>query len=415
METAVDKGAHDDKTRPSIDVVILGSGSWGTAAAALIASNTNHVTIVARRDEVAAAINATHRNPARLTNCELPTNVSATTDVKVCAKADAIIVATPSAYLHDLLLTIRPYVANCVPICLLTKGVDAEGRPLTALAAELLSDPVSVNNSRSTNSASKARRSTHTNHTITTIDSPAAHRSDDKDMANISTARTSDDLLDTSASPSPRIAVLSGPNHAEEIASGMLSAGVIACDDLACATVFQHLFTSVDFRAYVTSDVIGVSLCGATKNIIAVAAGIATGIGAGDNTLAVLMTRGLAEMGRIVCACGGDSLTCMGLAGMGDLVATCTSVHSRNRSFGMALARGATLAEFELAHNAVVEGAVAVRGITNLAKTLDVEMPIASAVNAILYEGLSIAEVVASLLMRTPSEEFYSFALRERK
>ena len=182
---------------------------------------------------------------------------------------------------------------------------------------------------------------------------------------------------------------------------------LIAASDEAIAERFQRLFVSTAFRAYATSDLVGVEVCGAAKNVIAVAAGMTMGLDAGDNTLAVLMTRGLAEIGRIAAACGGDPLTCMGLAGMGDLVVTCTSRHSRNRAFGIAFASGESLASYEQRTGMVVEGAQAALSVWELAHKLGVEAPITEAVHAVLYESQGLEEAIDGLLGRRPHEEFY--------
>ncbi len=146
-----------------------------------------------------------------------------------------------------------------------------------------------------------------------------------------------------------RIAALSGPNHAEEICRGALSASTIACESVEIGEFFKNLTLSQTFRVYLSSDMVGVELCGAMKNVMAIICGIAAGSGMGDNALALIMTRGLAEISRLVHACGGEAMTCMGLAGMGDLIVTCTSQHSRNRTFGEAFAKGETLEEYQAA------------------------------------------------------------------
>ncbi|MBR1827985.1 MAG: NAD(P)H-dependent glycerol-3-phosphate dehydrogenase, partial [Atopobiaceae bacterium] len=212
-----------------------------------------------------------------------------------------------------------------------------------------------------------------------------------------------------------RLAALSGPNHAEEVAEGKVSAAVIASLDPKVAEHFQQLFVSEAFRAYASADLVGVEVCGAAKNVIAIAAGIAAGLGAGDNTLAVLMTRGLAEMGRLSAARGGDPMTCMGLAGMGDLVVTCTSRHSRNRSFGEAFAAGETLDSYEERTGMVVEGARAALSIWEMAHSLGIEAPITDAVHDLLYEDASLTEAIDSLLTRTPHVEFYGMGQQERQ
>ena len=203
------------------------------------------------------------------------------------------------------------------------------------------------------------------------------------------------------------IAALSGPNHAEEVILGVPAGTVIASRSRATAHYFRDLFTTSYFRCYTSPDYVGVELCAAFKNVIAIAVGAAYGAGFGDNTAAMIMTRGMAEMSRLVKACGGDALTVMGLAGAGDLIATCTSEHSRNRSFGKALAQGATLGGFEKRTHMVVEGAVACQTICPLAEKHNVELPITTAVRSLVWEGAPIEPLAADLFKRPLTTEFW--------
>ena len=204
-----------------------------------------------------------------------------------------------------------------------------------------------------------------------------------------------------------RLAVLSGPNFAAEVIRGIPSGTVIASSDEGTATFFQELFASEAFRTYVSDDVCGVELCAAFKNVIAIAVGVSYGLGYGDNTAAMLMTRGLAEMSRLVVRCGGQAITCMGLAGTGDLVATCTSEHSRNRRFGKLLAEGGTLDEFTAQTHMVAEGALACRTLETLAGHYDVELPITDVVRSIAWEGADPHDVAQTLTSRPLTTEFY--------
>ena len=210
-----------------------------------------------------------------------------------------------------------------------------------------------------------------------------------------------------------RMVALSGPNHAEEICLGKVSAAVAASRDEGLACLSQGLFMSPTFRVYQTNDLTGVEVCAAVKNVMAIACGICVGLGFGDNTLAALMTRGLAEIGRISSALGGEAITCMGLAGMGDLVATCTSQHSRNRTFGEAFARGESLASYERRTGMVVEGARTALSAWELACELSIEAPLTTAVHAILYGNARLDEVVDSLLDRRARVEFYGLTTNE--
>jgi glycerol-3-phosphate dehydrogenase (NAD(P)+) len=204
-----------------------------------------------------------------------------------------------------------------------------------------------------------------------------------------------------------RLAVLSGPNHAEEVARGILSATVVAAYEHDVACFFQELCSTPRFRVYTSSDVMGVQLCGAAKNVIAIAAGVASGLGYGDNTSAMLMTRGLAEISRLVEAASGQPQTCMGLAGMGDLIVTCTSVHSRNRSFGVALAQGQSLADYERSTHMVVEGAFACKAIPQLAERFGVEVPISCRVRDVVWHHSSLQDMITELMTRPAKPEFY--------
>ena len=332
-------------------IAVIGSGSWGTAAAGLAAAHADEVTLWCRDASVAEAVSATRKNPRHLPDYELPANVRATADAAdALSGADAVILAVPSAYLRATCRRLAAHVSAEAPVLVLTKGVEAGTHALMLdVAAGELGHP-------------------------------------------------------------GRMAVLSGPNHAEEICRGKVSAAVIASEDARVAERLRDLLASPSFRVYVSSDVAGVELCGATKNVIAIACGVAAGLGAGDNTLAVLMTRGLAEIGRVAASLGGDPLTPMGLAGMGDLVATCTSEHSRNRTFGEALVHGESLADYEARTRMVVEGARAAESVLALARSRGIEVPITEAVNAVLHEGVSVEDATAQLLGRPPHDEFYGIS-----
>ena len=328
-------------------VAVIGTGSWGTAAAGLLAANARDVLIWARSAEVAQGINQNHANPRHLNDYRLPDKVRAVTEPAACAGADAYVFAVPSSYLRGVARQFADAITADAPVVVLTKGIEPDTHKLMA-----------------------------------------------------------DVVADEIGHPD-RMAALSGPNHAEEICRGMVSAAVVASTNPQVAETFQRLFVSPSFRVYASGDLKGVEVCAAVKNVIAIACGVAVGLGAGDNTLAVLMTRGLAEIGRISAATGGDPMTCMGLAGMGDLIATCTSPHSRNRTFGEAFVAGETLAAYEDRTHMVVEGARAARSTLQVARELGVECPITRAVHAILFEGADVASAIDTLLDRPPREEFY--------
>jgi glycerol-3-phosphate dehydrogenase (NAD(P)+) len=204
-----------------------------------------------------------------------------------------------------------------------------------------------------------------------------------------------------------RIGVLTGPNLAREVAEGQPTASVVAMVDETRARELQQMFMTRTFRVYTNPDVIGCEIAGALKNVIAIAAGIAAGLGYGDNTKAALITRGLAELARLGVALGGDPLTFSGLAGMGDLVATCTSEKSRNRHVGVELGKGRTLDNVLSEMNMVAEGVKSTRSVLDLAAKHSVDMPIAAFVGAVLYEGARAADIVPSLMLREAKPELH--------
>lgn len=331
-----------------MNVALIGSGSWGTAVAGLAATRAERVTMWAHSEQTAAGINGEHRNPRYLVGYELPGNVVATTDlVQALDGVEAIIFAVPSTHLRSVCHQAAPFIAADTPVLCLTKGIEPESG---LLMSEVIASEIG-------NEA--------------------------------------------------RVAALSGPNHAEEICRGGLSAAVIASEHPQIGETFKDLLLSTAFRIYLSQDMTGVEVCGAMKNVIAIVCGISAGTGAGDNTLALIMTRGLAEISRLVHARGGQAMTCMGLAGMGDLIATCTSEHSRNRTFGYEFAHGVSLNEYQTRTHMVVEGAVAARSVSELARSLGVDIPLTFAVEQTLYNGVTLDRALEILTDRVPSQEFY--------
>jgi glycerol-3-phosphate dehydrogenase (NAD(P)+) len=210
--------------------------------------------------------------------------------------------------------------------------------------------------------------------------------------------------------PVERVAAVSGPNLAREVARGLPGATVVACADEERARALQRLFHAPTFRVYTNTDVCGVEIGGATKNVVAIAAGVADGLGYGENALAALVTRGLVEITRLGVRLGANPLTFAGLAGVGDLVATCLSKQSRNHQVGERLGRGERLEEILASMNQVAEGVKSCAGILELARRADVDMPIASRVGRVLYEGASVKEMVDDLLTRAAEPEFLGIA-----
>ena len=328
-------------------VAVIGAGSWGTAVAALCSVNAD-VVLWARRPELAARISATHENADYLPGIVLPAEVRATHELAdACTGADVVVMAVPSHGFRAVLAEAAPAVSAGVPVISLAKGVEQGTRArMTQIVGEVLSDH-----------------------------DPG------------------------------RVGVLTGPNLAREVAEGQPTASVVAVRDEATATALQHLFMTPTFRVYTNSDVVGCEIAGALKNVIALAVGAAAGLGFGDNTRAALITRGLAELARLGVALGGNPMTFAGLAGMGDLVATCTSEKSRNRYVGVELGRGRTLDEIVTEMNMVAEGVKTTVAVLELAAEHGVDMPIATNVGAVLYEGLRAADMVPALMLREAKPE----------
>lgn len=330
-------------------IAVIGAGSWGTALAQVLGDKGHQTVLWAREEAVARSITESHRNPKYLSGSTLSENVSATTSgEEALAGAAAVVLACPSQYVRETTRMLAPHLEGSVPLVICSKGVEAEtGLLMTQVVAEEVGCP-------------------------------------------------------------ERIAVLSGPTHAEEVIEKQPSATVIASDDADTAVFFQELFFTDKFRTYASDDPTGVELCGAFKNVIAIAVGISYGMGFGDNTAALLITRGLAEMSRMVVACGGDALTCMGLAGAGDMVVTCMSRHSRNRRFGQDyVAVGKTLDDFERDTHMVVEGAVACKTLKTLSRRHDVDLPLTDAVREMAWEKGDIKHLARALFTRPLKKEFY--------
>lgn len=330
-------------------VAVIGAGSWGTALANVLGCKGEDVALWAREQSIADSINTHHRNPSYLKDAVLSENVHCTVSrEEALGRADAAVLVTPSAYVRETCEAFAPHLPECLPVVICSKGVESGGGLLmTQIAAEVFGNP-------------------------------------------------------------SRLAVLSGPNHAEEVVYGQPSATVVAGDDAACVGFFQDLFATDRFRTYASADPVGVELCAAFKNVIAIAVGISYGMGFGDNTAAMIITRGLAEMSRMVVACGGDAITCMGLAGAGDMVVTCMSRHSRNRRFGQDyIAEGKTLSDFEADTHMVVEGAMACKTLETLSAAHGVDLPITDAVREIVWKGGNTGDLARALASRPLTTEFY--------
>ena len=326
-------------------VAVVGSGSWGTAMAAMTALRAP-TTLWARRVALADEMQRRGRNPDYVPGLDLPAGLRATGSLEeAVADARLVVMAVPSHGFRDVLTAAVPHLAPGTPVVSLTKGVEQAGLVrMTEIVAE--------------------------------------------------------------EAPGRSCAVLTGPNFVDEVVAGHPTASVVASTDEPLAAELQTLFTTETFRVYTNPDVVGCELGGALKNVMAIAAGIADGMGFGDNTRAALITRGLAELSRLGVELGGQPVTFSGLAGMGDLVATCTSTHSRNRWVGEQLSRGRSLESITAGTRMVAEGVRTSKAVVDLAARVGVEMPIAEQVVAVLYDGKQPADVVPSLMQRVSRPEF---------
>jgi glycerol-3-phosphate dehydrogenase (NAD(P)+) len=330
-------------------IAVVGAGSWGTAVAAIAAGNVA-TTLWARRPELAAQIRDRHENPSYLPGAVLPDALHATDSLEeACSGADVLVLGVPSHGLRSVLAEARPFIGDRVPVVSLAKGIEQ-----TTLA-----------------------RMTEVACDVLTEHDPAC------------------------------VGVLTGPNLAREVAAGQPTASVVAMADAAVADEMQRIFFAPTLRVYTNPDVVGCEMAGALKNVIAIGAGIADGLGYGDNTKAALMTRGLAELARLGVTMGGDPLTFAGLAGMGDLIATCSSPQSRNRHVGVELGKGRALDDIISEMNMVAEGVKSTSAVLELATQHGVEMPLASFVRRVLYEGARPADLVPELMLRKAKPELH--------
>lgn len=328
-------------------VAVIGAGSWGTGFASLIADR-NNVCLWSRHEDLAHSINVKHENPDYLPGYRLPDALRGTSSIaEALANAEVVMFAVPSHGMRHVVEQCRGLLSNDLPVLSLAKGLESD----TLMR-----------------------------------------------MTEVIT-----EVLDGHAPES--VGVLTGPNLVRELIAGQPGASVIAMPDEACAGLIQRDLMSDSFRIYTNPDVAGCELAGATKNVIAIAAGIADGMGYGDNTKAALMTRGLAEMTRLGVALGGDPSTFLGLAGLGDLLATCISETSRNRHIGIELGRGRALQEIVGETRMVAEGVRTTESVLELARRAGVEVPIAEQVAAVLAGESCPADLVVALMGREAKSE----------
>jgi glycerol-3-phosphate dehydrogenase (NAD(P)+) len=329
-----------------IRVAVIGAGSWGTTVASLTAKNTP-TTLWARRPDLADEIRDKHTNSAYLAGFDLTEALHATASLEeAVAPADLLVMGVPSHGMRDTVRELAPFLRPWVPAISLSKGLE-QGTRLRM--SEVIGEEL----------------------------------------------------------PGHPVGVLTGPNLAKEILSGNAAASVIAMADETIATALQHCFSTDLFRCYTNADVIGCEVAGALKNVMAIAVGMADGLGTGDNTRAAVITRGLSELTRLGMAMGGEALTFSGLAGMGDLIATCISRQSRNRHVGEQLGLGRTIEEIIADMNMVAEGVKTSKVVMELAETYDLTMPIAEEVHAVVHQGRSAADAYEGLLRRETRSEMH--------
>jgi glycerol-3-phosphate dehydrogenase (NAD(P)+) len=318
---------------------IIGAGAWGTALALVALRAGRAVTIWAREPEVARDIAEAHANTAYLPGIALDPAIRTTTDLAVAARSDALLLAVPAQFLRATLTELADHVAPATPAVICAKGIEqTTGALMSEVAAAAL--------------------------------------------------------------PRARLAILSGPTFAHEVARDLPTAVTLACHDVALGEALVTALGSTTFRPYLGTDLVGVQLGGAVKNVLAIGCGIVEGRGLGENARAALITRGLAEMTRLAVAMGGRTETTMGLSGLGDLVLTCAGASSRNTSLGVALGRGERLADILARRSSVAEGVSTAPAVVSLAERFGIDMPISRAVDAILHRGQPIDAAVAGLLAR---------------
>jgi glycerol-3-phosphate dehydrogenase (NAD(P)+) len=332
-----------------IRVAVVGAGSWGTTVAALACGNAPTI-LWARRPELAEEVNAEHRNSDYLAEFDLPEELTATASLEeAVGAADVLVMGVPSHGMRSTLQELAPFLRPWVPVVSLAKGLE-EGSHLRM--TQVISEEL----------------------------------------------------------PGHPVGALTGPNLAQEILSGHAAATVVAFSDDHIAIELQRIFSSDVFRVYTNPDVIGCEVGGALKNVVAIASGMADGLGTGDNTRAAVITRGLAELSRLGMAMGGQLLTFAGLAGMGDLVATCISRQSRNRYVGEQLGKGRTIDDIVAEMKMVAEGVKTSRVVVEVAAEYGVEMPIAQEVYGVIHEGHPATDAYRGLLRRDVRSELHGMA-----
>ena len=324
--------------------VVLGSGAWGTALAIVLADNGHETWLWDHNAQRAAEVEKSRVNP-KLSGVTLPEGLRATGDIACLTGAELVVCATPSIAVRETGVKMAPYISKDTVVVTVSKGIE-----------------------RDTN------------------------------------LRMSEILQETTGNIC-KVVALSGPSHAEEVSRRMPTGCVAACSDRRAARFVQDAFMNDYFRIYTSYDIVGVELSAALKNVIALSCGVCDGLGLGDNTKALLMTRAMAEITRLGEDMGGSRRTFGGLAGMGDLIVTCTSMHSRNRRAGILIGQGKTAQEAMAEVGAVVEGYYAAESVWQLARREGVEMPICQCIYEVLYQGKQAKDVVRELMTRAKKDE----------
>ena len=335
--------AHE-RAQEGLNAVVLGSGAWGTALGILLHDNGHRVTLWSHNPEKAAQLNTARENPL-LKGVTVPDGIRVTGDLSCLREAELAVFATPSFALRETVKKAAPYLKEGALLVSVTKGVE---------------------------------RGTH--------------------------LRMSEIVREETGGRYP-VAVLSGPSHAEEVARRLPTGCVAAAEDEVIASAVQRIFMNDVFRVYTHDDVLGVELCGALKNVMALCCGIGDGCGFGDNARALLITRAMTEMSRLIERLGGRRDTLAGLAGIGDLIVTCTSMHSRNHRAGILIGQGRSAREAMDEVGAVVEGWYAAQSAHELAAEANVELPICSAVYDVLFRDGDVQRAVSKLMQRRPRRE----------
>ena len=326
-------------------ISVLGSGSWGLALALLLHNNGHEVLLWSARPENARKLREKRENPDRLPGVRLPDEIDVLTDMERALKdVDVTVLAVASPYIRSTAHKMAPFVCKDQKIVNVAKGIEEK------------------------------------------------------------TLKTLSEVIEEEI-PQGNVAVLSGPSHAEEVGRGLPTTCVISAHTQEVAEYLQSIFMSPVFRVYTTPDILGVELGGALKNVIALAAGMADGLGYGDNTKAALITRGIAEIARLGIKMGGIPETFYGLTGIGDLIVTCASVHSRNRKAGYLIGQGKSMQEAMDEVGMIVEGVYSAKAAIRLAQKYQVELPIIEQVNKILFEDKKAADALNDLMLRDPKTE----------